>query len=364
MTALTKPAARREPGSEGTVAPVMTAFLPQGGRFNMTKSPTFVEAIMHGEAQKPGPGTYNPVQRKLPEGGRFNRSNPKSDIDWLVHYAKDRPGPGEYAPKRLSSDGGIISRARTKSALEWQVHRASQLPGPGQYAHDSMPLPEGGRFNRSRSKSALDTLVQRASRTPGPGEYDAPRWPCPSHGRFAAPKDAHALLDHLAPQAGADLATVRPFSTLDQYRDGSFRLAPAEKRKQVEASLRRAAELGQKMVGRHTREHFAQLRIERAKLKGQGTAEDAIDQIFDFLDSTRAKVMDVFQRIDKDGNGELDMDEFRLALQMMGLDVPRSQAQKVVQILDEDGNGVIDVEEFVTKVRSCDSSRLGRRQQW
>jgi hypothetical protein len=49
---------------------------------------------------------------------------------------------------------------------------------------------------------------------------------------------------------------------------------------------------------------------------------------------------------------------------MMGLDVPRSQAQKVVQILDEDGNGVIDVEEFVTKVRSCDSSPLGRRQQW
>ena len=37
--------------------------------------------------------------------------------------------------------------------------------------------------------------------------------------------------------------------------------------------------------------------------------------------------------------------------------------RRLFTALDEDGNGVIDVEEFVTKVRFCDSSRLGRRQQ-
>ena len=35
--------------------------------------------------------------------------------------------------------------------------------------------------------------------------------------------------------------------------------------------------------------------------------------------------MDVFKRIDKDGNGELDVDEFRQAFQIMGLDLPRTQ---------------------------------------
>ena len=210
------------------------------------------------------------------------------------------------------------------------------------------PLPEGGRFNVSNAKTGLDWEVHRAKGLPGPADYDFPRWPCPSHGRFAAPKDQQALRDHLAPADSSD--PPRAMTTLDQYRDGSFRLPAAEKRRRHEMTLQNVSELKQKSVARHTREEFVQLRIARAKQKGKGTAEDAIGQIFDHLAATRGKVMDVFQKIDKDGDGTLTPDEFRLALQMMGLDLPRSQALAVVAILDEDGNGVIDVEEFVTKV--------------
>ena len=280
------------------------SFLPYGGRFKQTKTRNFIEDVIVVESQKPGPGSYNPVQQsfeRLPQGGRFFQSNPKSDIDWLIYESKNRPGPGEYAPKQLSSDGGVISQARSKSALDWVIYHAEQTPGPGQYETAGMPLPEGGRFNISNAKSELDQVVFDASRAPGPAQYDFPRWPSPSHGRFAAPMDQHSLLDHLAPKDGS--VPPRPMSTLDQYRDNSFKLPPSERRRRAKEAIARSTKLTEKIVEKHTNKEFAAQRIEKARRKGQGTAEDAIDQIFDHLARTKSKVMDIFMKIDKDGNG-------------------------------------------------------------
>ena len=53
------------------------------------------------------------------------------------------------------------------------------------------------------------------------------------------------------------------------------------------------------------------------------------------------QVLDVFARIDENGNGELDADEFRIAMQVLGLDLPRSQTLKVLDEFDEDGDGTV-----------------------
>lgn len=346
----------------------MAHFLPLGGRFSRTQTANVIEEVMDNAMGKPGPGTYNPVMDKtfdrLPDGGRFMQSNSKSQLDWTIHNAAQLPGPGEYAPKNLSSDGGIVDTNRAKSSLDWVIYYAEQTPGPGAYQHTSMPMPEGGRFNISTSKSQLEQTVHDAKKMPGPGEYDFPRWPSPSHGRFSSPADVMGMVDHLheydPERDGPDDPGPRPAPSLDMYRDGTFRMSTKERGEATMKSLSSSIQPGGKkkqLVKYTTNKEFAQQRIAKAQSKGQGTAKEAISAIFDHLTKSKAKVVDVFKKIDVDGNGELDADEFRLAMQMLGLDLPRSQALAVLNEFDEDGNGTIDVEEFINRMRKLAGTR-------
>ena len=352
-------------------APAMSTghFLPSGGRFTLSKSKSFVEQIQHAEADKPGPGTYDPVEDRtfdrLPQGGHFNQSNAKSQLEWTVYYSSQLPGPGEYAPKKLSSDGGIINKNRSKSNLEQVIHDAEQVPGPGTYEHESMPLPQGGRVSKSNARSEFEETIHRGSKLPGPGEYDFPRWPAPSHGRFSSPADASSIVDHLHKpgSGGGEDPGPRPIPTLDIYRDGSFRLPRKELEQSMRAQTKQLKQSGkkEKLVKHTTAGEFAQARIREAQKRGEGTAEEAIACIFDHLEYTKGKVLDVFKQIDKDGNGTLDCDEFRTALQILGLDLPRSQALQVLDEFDEDGDGTIDIEEFITHMRNLAKSRRADR---
>ena len=125
----------------------------------------------------------------------------------------------------------------------------------------------------------------------------------------------------------------------------------------VPVLLRLQSAKKEQLVQHTTKEQFAQQRIREAQMRGEGSAKEAIACIFDHLSKTKSKVVDVFKKIDGDGNGELDADEFRLAMQMLGLDLPRSQAKMVLDEFDEDGNGTIDVEEFINKMRELARSR-------
>eukprot|EP01052_Picozoa_sp_SAG31_P028908 SAG31_NODE_2831_length_5026_cov_4.017049_3_plen_242_part_00 len=49
------------------------------------------------------------------------------------------------------------------------------------------------------------------------------------------------------------------------------------------------------------------------------------------------QVVDMFNKIDVDGNGELDKDEFRFAMSEMGLELTEGEVQLVMQELDTDG---------------------------
>jgi hypothetical protein len=59
-----------------------------------------------------------------------------------------------------------------------------------------------------------------------------------------------------------------------------------------------------------------------------------------------ASLGDLFDSIDTDGNGELDSEEFRVALNNFGLELSATETQRVFASLDTDGGGTIDFEEF------------------
>lgn len=118
----------------------------------------------------------------------------------------------------------------------------------------------------------------------------------------------------------------------------------------------------EKLTKHTTTADFEQQRIRKAQQAGQGTAKEAIATIFEHLAKTKSKVVDVFKKIDKDGNGELDAGEFQRAMQMLGLFIPRSQAKLVLDDFDKDGNGTIDIEEFINTMRKLARTRRAEQQ--
>ncbi len=53
-----------------------------------------------------------------------------------------------------------------------------------------------------------------------------------------------------------------------------------------------------------------------------------------------------FAEYDKDGNGEIDLLEFRELVAALGLDLDPAAAEKLFDSIDEDEEGTIDYEEF------------------
>ena len=65
------------------------------------------------------------------------------------------------------------------------------------------------------------------------------------------------------------------------------------------------------------------------------------------LDSIRS----VFEAIDKDGSGELDHDEFRMAMSRLGLGLSEEQVVQCIDVLDTDRDGSVSLEEFMVLVK-------------
>lgn len=58
------------------------------------------------------------------------------------------------------------------------------------------------------------------------------------------------------------------------------------------------------------------------------------------------RVRDAFYRFDGDGNGHVDVDELRLALQALGFNVSVEASEKILEHYDDDGNETLELEEF------------------
>jgi Ca2+-binding EF-hand superfamily protein len=59
----------------------------------------------------------------------------------------------------------------------------------------------------------------------------------------------------------------------------------------------------------------------------------------------------IFKAMDNNGNGLLDVDDFRWGLMDYGVSLSKEEAQQVMKHFDRDGNGQVDFNEFIRSIR-------------
>ena len=69
-----------------------------------------------------------------------------------------------------------------------------------------------------------------------------------------------------------------------------------------------------------------------------------------FLETSQARVIDLFRRLDRDNNGQIDGAELVHGLQGMGLDLRPDQQEELMSRLDLDGDQQISTLEFLSQV--------------
>jgi hypothetical protein len=67
-------------------------------------------------------------------------------------------------------------------------------------------------------------------------------------------------------------------------------------------------------------------------------------------------LMEVFDRIDDDGNGFIEEDELYIALKAAGMHITRKGLKAMIKVADDNNDGVISREEFCKLVRRQSSS--------
>ena len=77
----------------------------------------------------------------------------------------------------------------------------------------------------------------------------------------------------------------------------------------------------------------------------QTTMDDMKKQSNSSQAISRAKK--IFRHYDADGSGELDYDEFKGALKLMGMNIPDDKVEKLLVLLDADGGGKVNIDEFL-----------------
>ncbi|XP_052776936.1 uncharacterized protein LOC128214485 [Mya arenaria] len=77
-----------------------------------------------------------------------------------------------------------------------------------------------------------------------------------------------------------------------------------------------------------------------------GEDEDNKELSENIVHANMEKMKAVFMKMDKDGNGRIDIEEFAAFLQSIGLQMSKQEANMVYKSVDTDGNGYVSFEEF------------------
>ena len=64
------------------------------------------------------------------------------------------------------------------------------------------------------------------------------------------------------------------------------------------------------------------------------------------FEAREIEVREAFEAHDGDGNGEIDLGEFRAVIETLGLTVDEAEAERLFDSIDEDESGLIGYEEF------------------
>jgi hypothetical protein len=179
-----------------------------GGRFNVSKSKTYVEQYIYDHREVPGPADRQPVcgsfatsiaMRSSAEntstGGRFNKDKSKDFLEQHIYDKRYVPAPTDNQPEfgvfatsiaHVTSPthnpaSGRFGASKSKNYAEQQIYDKRDVPAPGVYQ------PEGGwsvyensgsgKFNMSMSKNYIEQHIYE--------KKDVPLFPeQPAFGKF------------------------------------------------------------------------------------------------------------------------------------------------------------------------------------
>ena len=85
-------------------------------------------------------------------------------------------------------------------------------------------------------------------------------------------------------------------------------------------------------------------------LGDDGTPATLISEVFEKIEASDYRPLEVFFRFDSDGSGEMDYEEFVGAMEAMQIDLPPWLAKEAFEELDEDGSGAIEIQEMMTRM--------------
>eukprot|EP01043_Picozoa_sp_COSAG02_P037185 COSAG02_NODE_2773_length_8058_cov_8.208820_3_plen_856_part_00 len=78
---------------------------------------------------------------------------------------------------------------------------------------------------------------------------------------------------------------------------------------------------------------------------------EIVTKIFEKSQTGMFRIVEVFFLVDTDGSGEMDRNEFEVALDMMKFKLAPADIDLAFDELDEDGGGTIEIEEFMARMR-------------
>ena len=80
------------------------------------------------------------------------------------------------------------------------------------------------------------------------------------------------------------------------------------------------------------------------------------------LAKSSARVIDLFKEFDVDGDGTVSAKEFRIAMPLLGLNVPRADVDALFSSWDPDGSGTLTLKELEKVLRRpMEQAEGGRR---